>query len=172
MQTNRTAHFDKELANKKTMYAFVRFCVKKNGTSRQKLACCLLPVFSLLGALHLFSTRLLNETLIKWFCPTDSHDFENMCFQFSKTVSLTQLGESLKGRRDVIIHSESPKSYVQYLYPEHQVIAPELIIDKTGNIIGLGYAKKKENNTQNNKAEIQKRMVIAKLSRSGNAISN
>ncbi len=46
---------------------------------------------------------------------------------------------------------------LQYLYPEHQVIAPELITDKAGNIVGLGDAKKTKNRYRTMKQKYRKK---------------
>ncbi len=135
----RIVHFDKELTTHQTMCDFVKFCIKKNGNSRQRLGRYFLPFFSLLLQLHLISAKTMNEYLIKWFCPSCSYVFESICFRFAKTIQLTQLGMSIRNRKDVLIVSESPKSYVQYLYPNHRVVAPDLKTNEKGKIIGLNY---------------------------------
>lgn len=137
-QTN-TVHFDKELTSRDTMRRFVRFCVKKSKKHSVSFANAVLFIFSILKFFRVLSVGKCNDLLIRWFCPLHTHTFENYCFEFSQYGCFTPMYGEVKANTSITIVSTSPKAYIQYLFPNHRVIAPEFMgakhkIIKTENV--------------------------------------
>lgn len=128
------ADFDKTLTDYDTTIPFAVFCAKR--TKKQWL----LPLVFLLAIsskLKLISVKKQKEMLLKCFCPQQLKEFENSCFEFSKTIQLNKIGEQMQQNTAVIIASASLKAYLQYCFPEHQIVASEIKTDNTNKIIGL-----------------------------------
>lgn len=128
------ADFDKTLTDYDTTLPFARFCAKRTGTQWR------LPLFFLLAVfakLKLVSIKQQKAVLLKWFCPNKITDFENLCFEFSKTIVLNALGKAILKKPNIIIASASLKCYLQHLFPKHHIIASEIKTDSQNRIVGL-----------------------------------
>ena len=82
----------------------------------------------------------------RWFCPKTRSVFDNICYEFAQTVKLNERGKKMTENKDAIIVSSSLKSYVQFVFPAHKVIATEVKSNGHNNIIGIDYYTEKEIN--------------------------
>lgn len=143
MSSTTIVHFDKSLTNRDTAVSFAVFCAKR--AKKQWL----LPMFYgcvLMKKIGLLSSKYVQLLSFRWFCPKTRSVFDNICYEFAQTVKLNERGKKMTENKDAIIVSSSLKSYVQFVFPAHKVIATEVKSNGHNNIIGIDYYTEKEIN--------------------------
>lgn len=132
----KIAYFDKDLTEENTLKSFILFCAKKDPLKSKNRLWIITALF-LLSKIGIITEKRKKELLLEKFCPTNLSVFENNCFEFAQSVKLNELGKTVKRKSNVVIISEALKSYVQYIFPTHTIIASELKIDINRRIQGL-----------------------------------
>lgn len=135
------ANFDNTLTNNDTTVSLAIFCAKRAKKQR------LLPMFYgcvLMRKVGLVSSKYLQLLSFRWFYPKTRSVFDNLCYEFAQTVKLNDIGKMITENKDAIIVSSSLKSYVQFVFPAHKVIATEIKSNGHNDIFGIEYYSEKE----------------------------
>lgn len=132
----KAVDFDKDLTNGNTMLRFVRFCTKKSKMAHH-FPFLMMILANILVKCKLLHKRTQVQFLIKRYCPHKLAVLENYAFEFAQNIPLTQYGKKVKKNNKIIIYSTGIKSYIQYLFPNHQIRAFEIKTDKRLNVIGI-----------------------------------
>lgn len=132
--------FDKTLTDQDTTLMFFIFACR--GSLVRWFAIPFYFLLMILTRLKLLSVLRLKEIGLRLFCPRDLSDFNSLCREFSKTITLNGLYEEFVSSMEnsdhfVIVASASFEAYLTELFKGALIIGTRLSVDRNCKISGI-----------------------------------